>query len=282
MILDRLEPLYDATLRRVGPVHAVLREAVWSAGDALVRVSSAVTAFELPPDRLLPLYKLQFLLGTYERGTVRAVRELLRPGMIAIDVGAHAGYYTLLFSRLVGPAGRVLAFEPHPVTFAVLARNAQRRALANVRLFPSAVSDHEGPARLWQTDLSVGHSLLPVKDGAAQPLPVIATTLDALSRAEGIERADLVKVDVEGGEAEVVAGMVELAARSPGLALILEYKPEILRARGEDLPALLARLAARGFAEVWALSNSSAPRRVDPRDPSLRSWPKCNLLARKP
>jgi FkbM family methyltransferase len=282
MILDRLEPLYDATLRRVGPVHAVLRGAVWSAGDALVRVASAVTAFELPPDRLLPLYKLQFLLGTYERGTVRAVRELLRPGMIAIDVGAHAGYYTLLFSRLVGPAGRVLAFEPHPVTFAVLARNAQRRALANVRLFPSAVSDREGPARLWQTDLSVGHSLLPVKDGAAQPLPVIATTLDALSRAEGIERADLVKVDVEGGEAEVVTGMAELAARSPGLALILEYKPEILRARGEDLPALVSRLATHGFAEVWALSNSSAPRRVDPRDPSLRSWPKCNLLARKP
>jgi FkbM family methyltransferase len=281
MILDRLEPLYDATLRRVGPVHAVLRGAVWSAGGAVVRVASAVTSFELPPDRLLPLYKLQFLLGTYERGTVRAVRELLRPGMVAIDVGAHAGYYTLLFSRLVGEAGRVLAFEPHPVTFAVLARNTQRRGLDNVRLFPSAVSDREGPARLWQTELSIGHSLLPGKTGAVDALPVTATTLDAVSRAEGIERADLVKVDVEGGEAEVLAGMAELSARSPRLAVILEYKPEILRARGEDLPALVSRLAAHGFEDVWALSNSSPPRRVDSRDAALRAWPKCNLLARR-
>ncbi|HVR71259.1 MAG TPA: FkbM family methyltransferase [Vicinamibacteria bacterium] len=281
MILDKLEPVYDATLRRVKPVHSVLREVVWSAGDAMVRVVSTLTGFELPPDRLLPLYKLQFLLGTYERGTVRAVRGLLRPGMTAIDVGAHAGYYTLLFSRLVGATGRVLACEPHPATFAVLSRNARRRRLANVRLFPSAVSDREGPARLWQTELSVGHSLLPVKQGALEALTVTATTLDALSRAEGIARADLVKVDVEGGEAEVLTGMAELAARSPGLALILEYKPEILRARGEDLPSLVARLAAHGFEDVWALSNSSPPRRVDARDASLRTWPKCNLLARR-
>jgi FkbM family methyltransferase len=282
MIIPKLEPAYDATLRRVKPVHAVLRGAVWSLGDVAVRAGSALTGFELPPDRLLPLYKLQFLLGTYERGTVRAVRRLLRPGMTALDVGAHAGYYTLLFSRLVGPGGRVLAFEPHPQTFAVLSRNARRRALANVELSASAVSDREGEARLWQTELSVGHSLLPVKPGAARSLPVTTTTLDAVSRAEGLARADLVKVDVEGGEAEVLAGMRDLAARSPGLAVILEYKPEILRARGEDLPAFLGRLAAGGFEEVWALSDSGEPRRLDPRDGSLRTWPKCNLLARRP
>ena len=74
----------------------------------------------------------------------------------------------------------------------------------------------------------------------------------------------------------------ELIDNAPRLAIIVEYKPEILRARGEDLPALLTRLAARGFEQVWALSDSSAPRRVDPRDPSLTAWPKCNLLARRP
>jgi FkbM family methyltransferase len=201
--------------------------------------------------------------------------------MTALDVGAHAGYYTLLFSRLVGARGRVFAFEPHPATFAVLARNAERRHLSNVRLLPMAVADHEGEADLWQTSLSVGHSLLGAKPGGHAPLPVAVTSLDAWSRREAIDRADLVKVDVEGGETEVLAGMAELARRSPGLAVILEYKPEILRARGDDLPAFLGRLAAHGFADVAALSDAAPPRRLDPADASLRDWSKCNLLARR-
>ena len=281
-MLQQLESLYDVTLRRAAPVHAVLREVVWRAGNVAVGAASALTGFELPPDRLLPLYKLQFLLGTYERGTVRAVRSLLRPGMTAFDVGAHAGYYTLLFSRLAGPGGRVFAFEPHPSTFEVLRRNVERRRLGNVHLFASAVADHDGPAQLWQTGLSVGHSLLHAKQGATEALPVASVRLDTLSRTEAIERADLVKVDVEGAEAEVLAGMSELASRSAGLVLILEYKPEILRARGEDLLDLLGRLAALGFTDVRALSDSAPPRRLERGDAALRTWAKCNLLARRP
>jgi FkbM family methyltransferase len=229
-----LESLYDATLRRVGPVHAVLRHAVWSAGGLAVRAASALGGFELPPDRLLPLYKLPFLLGTYERGTVRAVRGLLRPGMTAFDVGAHAGYYTLLFSRLVGPRGRVFAFEPQRETFAVLQRNVARRRLGNVRLFPLAVSDHEGEGQLWQTPLSLGHTLLAAKlGGGTQARPVTVTTLDALARVEGIERAHLVKVDVEG------AGTFTGARRDPG---IQAGDP----ARAWRGPAGTARPAGRG------------------------------------
>lgn len=280
-MIERLEPFYDATLRRVGPLHAVLREVTYAAGDVVVRAGSTLARFELPADGMLPLYKLSFLLGTYERGTVRAARALLKPGMTAIDVGAHAGYYTLLFSRLVGPQGMVLAFEPHPDTFAVLARNVRRRRLANVRLFEAAASDHEGHLPLWLTPLSVGHSLLPAKQAATESRRVATTTLDAVARTHALARADLVKVDVEGAEAEVLAGLRELASRSSGLAVILEYKPEILRARGEDLPALLARLHALGYGEAWALMNHAPPRRLDPRDPALRAWPKCNLLARR-
>jgi hypothetical protein len=64
--------------------------------------------------------------------------------------------------------------------------------------------------------------------------------------------------------------------------VILEYKPEILRARGEDLPGLLGRLAAAGFTDVRALRERGEPRRLDARDISLRQAPKCNLLARRP
>ena len=164
----------------------------------------------------------------------------------------------------------------------MLQRNVERRRLPNVRLFASAVADHDGPAQLWQTPLSIGHSLLHAKQGATEALPVASLRLDTLSRTEAIERADLVKVDVEGAEAEVLSGMSALAARSSGLALILEYKPEILRARGEDLADFLGRLAALGFTDVRALSDAAPPRRLDPGDASLRAWPKCNLLARRP
>ena len=72
----------------------------------MVRVLSRIKQFDLPPDGLLPIYKLQMLTGTYEKETVDVCKKIIRPGMTIFDIGAHVGYYTLLFSRLVEPSER--------------------------------------------------------------------------------------------------------------------------------------------------------------------------------
>ena len=279
-MIDTLESLYTRTVGRVPVLHDAARALVWAGGERAVAVSSRLMRFELPAERLLPLYRLQMLFGTYEASTVRACRSWLRPGMTAVDVGAHAGYYTVLFSRLVGADGRVFAFEPHPVTFELLARNVRRRAPGNVHIYREAVSDREGDADFWQAPLSLGHSLLPVKAGCER-IPVQTVSLDGLCRRYGVERLDLVKVDVEGGEPEVFDGMREVCARSPRLALLAEYKSELCARRGLDPARWLAGLVELGFDRAWALTRrSSRPLPLPLGDGrALSAIGTCNVMA---
>lgn len=279
-VLERLERIYDATVRPLGPLHALLRFLAWGLGGLVVGVVSRLVRFELPDDGLFPLYKLRLLLGTHEPDTVRLCRRLLRPGQTALDVGAHAGYFTLRFAEAVGPSGRVAAFEPHPGTFAVLSRNVERRDLAQVSLHQAAVSDRAGAAELWVTPLSFGHSLQRIKEQAeAVRVPTLA--LDGWWAGQGGGEVALVKLDVEGAEPEALAGLRAIAAASPGIVVILEHKPELLARRGG--PERLRRaLVELGLVEVRALLDGGGERAVDPRRPEAFSGlGKCNLLARR-
>lgn len=260
----------------------MLRPLAWSSGRLLVRVLSPLARFELPDDALFPWYQLRLLLGTHERETLAVCRRLLRPGMVAIDVGAHAGYFSVRFARWVGATGRVLAFEPHPASFEVLRRNVGRRGLRNVRLARVAISDREGEAAFWETPSSFGHSLHRVK-GQERSLRVEATTLDDACRKEGLGVVDLVKLDVEGAELEALAGMTEIARSSPAMAVILEFKPELCERRGARPADWLDAVARLGLTDVTALPEAGRARLIEPGDgPALAAVGKCNLLARKP
>jgi len=279
-MLGKAKGLYDGTLRRIGPLHRLVRALAWMGGELAVAALSAGLRFELPREALFPLYKLELLLGTYEAATVRRYRALLRPGAVVFDVGAHVGYHTLRFARLVGREGRVFAFEPHPGNYRLLRRNVERRALPQVTLIPQAVSDAPGRQRFHETPLSMGHSLWPLKEHTGR-LDVPRASLDAFAREEGIDRADLIKIDVEGAEPEVLEGMRGLAARSPAVAVIIEFKPALLARRGYPPAQLPEVLASMGFA-VTRIGARGALVPL-PQDPAaLAALATCNLLAMRP
>ena len=252
--------LYNRTVRRVGIAHRLVRIVVWHGGEAIVRGLIAVRRFEVPAERLLPLYKIELLVGAYERDTVRVCEKLIGPGAVVVDVGAHVGYFTNVFSRLAGAAGRVFAFEPHPANFQILLRNLRRRRIANVTAVQMAVSSGSGQATLYATPLSMGHSLLDVK-AYVERVPVATVSLDGFFSAHGIERVDLVKIDAEGGEADVLEGMRRRAGRPEPLSVILEFKPSILVRQGRRPVELLERLFALGFA-VYAIGRGGVVRPV--------------------
>ena len=147
-------------------------------------------------------------LGTYEAAKVAVVARSVRPGATVFDVGANAGYYTLLFSRLVGPAGRVVSVEPLPETGANLLHHVRANRLANVRVVPAAVAATGGwmPFQIAGSN-SMGH----LGGGGDATLEVATTTLDAL-RATVAEPPSVVKMDVEGGEGDALRGAAALLA----------------------------------------------------------------------
>jgi FkbM family methyltransferase len=276
-MLWKAKGFYDGTLRRIGPLHRLVRALAWKGGDLAVGLLSAVLRFDLPRDDLLPLYKLELLLGTYESRTVRRYRSLIPPGAVVFDVGAHVGYHTLRFARLVGPAGRVFAFEPHPANVRLLRRNVERRGLDQVTLIPQAVSDAPGRQPFHETALSMGHSLWPLKEHTGR-VEVAQTSLDRFAAEHEVDHADLIKIDVEGSEPEVLEGMRDLAARSRNLSVIVEFKPSLLARRGYPPARLLERLASMGLtvSAIGARGGLTPP----PRDPTaLEALGTCNLLA---
>jgi len=158
--------------------------------------------------------------------------ETLREGMTVFDVGANVGELTLLFSRLVGAAGVVHAFEPCAQTFERLETVCRATSLRNVRLNRLALAEDEEPVSLnvydedhmsWNTRAarpleSYGIDVKPVAVEQSQ-----ATTLDLYCERNGVARVDLLKIDVEGAEFQVMVGARRMLREKRVRCLTFEF-----------------------------------------------------------
>lgn len=149
-----------------------------------------------------------FVFGVYERQVVWAVESTLAPGSVAVDVGAHIGYYTLLLRKLVGSTGRVVAFEPWPDVAAVLKRNASLNGYPDIIIEQQAVADRSGKVTMTRRNDDPLTSMSSV--ASEGELDVAAVALDDYF-APG-EPVSFVKVDVEGAECLVLEGMRRILA----------------------------------------------------------------------
>jgi len=147
-----------------------------------------------------------FVYGTWEPEVLRAVMTTVKPGMTVIDIGAHIGYYTLLFAKCVSPNGQVVAFEPLPVNFELLKRNIQLNELACVQTFSQAVfSRNEEIILTVPDDLPHSGDASVYHGRGTKQFRVPAITLDTFCDSSGI-RPDIAKMDVQGAEYDVLIG----------------------------------------------------------------------------
>jgi len=185
--------------------------------------------------------------GWFEPFETRLVERLVSAGDTVVDIGANIGYYTLQFARLVGPAGRVYAFEPDPRNFELLQENVWQNGYRNVTLVRAAVADRSGAARLFINPTNRGDHR--IYDGAPgrRTIEIHATTLDDYFAGHD-GRIDLVKIDVQGAEAAAFAGMRGiLGARRIGRVLT-EFWPRGLSIAGGDARHFLEKRQREGFA----------------------------------
>lgn len=160
-----------------------------------------------------------FVYGTWEPVVLDVVSPTLQPGMTVIDIGAHIGYYSLLFAKLVGPRGSVFSFEPLPANFALLEKNVRLNNLHWVTPLNLAVFSRPGQITITVPDDQPNPGSASVRaDHGAQKFDVNAITLDAFCVSRRL-RPDFLKIDVEGAEQEVLLG-----AR----ATIQGHRPKIL------------------------------------------------------
>jgi FkbM family methyltransferase len=135
------------------------------------------------------------------------VSSLCHPGMVAFDVGAHAGYFTLLLSSAVGPTGKVFAFEPDPSNLAVLEHHMQINGLTNVSIVPAAVSNQDGQTA-FECSASMGR------------IAASGSTLVRTMRLDQLPSPDLIKMDIEGGEGDALDGARRILSECHAVWLI--------------------------------------------------------------
>jgi FkbM family methyltransferase len=217
-----LDELYLADLAKMSRSDAerAIRARVQTAylGDKLI-----LTRILGQPKILLSTQDLGFachvmLDGFWEIWLTLFFARIIQPGMTVIDVGANFGYYTVLFGQAVGTAGHVIAIEPVPSTVAVLRKTIDLNGLTRTTQLVAAAAGDLDDAEV--------HIVVPPgepKNAAvvAEPregsIVVPSVTIDRLTR--DLHRVDVVKIDAEGAEIAILAGMKETIAR---------FKPRIL------------------------------------------------------
>jgi FkbM family methyltransferase len=197
-----------------------------------------------------------WLLGSFEPGTVRTYRKVIRAGDTVLDIGANIGAHTLHLAQCVGPAGRVVAFEPTDYAFAKLVRNtalnpelAQRIQCCQYMLVDAERQRAPtGPLySSWplERDDAAKHNL---HQGRLMPTSgASARTLDAAVTALGLTRLDCIKLDIDGFECQMFRGAREVLTRWHP-TIIMELAPYVLEEQGASLAELVQLLRDFGYA----------------------------------
>jgi len=168
--------------------------------------------------------------------------------MVVCDIGANIGYFTTLMSSIVGPTGRVIAFEPDKYNFSVLEKNVEQNQLPNVILSNCALGRTTEIRPLYKSSSNFGdHRLFRVAKENRSSEQVSVHTLDNQLKNLGFDHADLIKLDVQGYEYHVQCGMEDVLAGAKLCTVLTEFWPFGIQSAGGCPKAFFRTFLNFGF-----------------------------------
>lgn len=226
-----------------------------------------------------------YLLGAFEKSTVQTLRKLVRPGDIVFDIGANIGAHTLGLAMDVGPRGRVFAFEPTDFAFAKLERNLALNPELRARTDARQVLLAAEPTAPCQAEIYASWPLrtdAPVhpkhRGRLATTTGASVDTLDSLVEREGIERLNLIKIDVDGAEYPVLMGGVRTIKKFRP-TLVMEMSPYVHAEQNQSFEALVALLQEYGYSLQDASTWEPLPLRSDLLEALIPDGAGINVIA---
>jgi FkbM family methyltransferase len=227
-----------------------------------------------------------YLANFYERQTRSALTKLVPPASLVLDIGANIGAHTLHLAQLVGPLGRVLAFEPTEFAFRKLRRNLDLNpSLASrVGLFHCFLTANDGvsiPNDIYSSwplaaedGLHAKHLGREMKTDKAQ-----ARSLDSILVEHADRKVQLVKLDVDGFECDVLRGASSLL-RDARPIFVMELAPYVLEERGASLDQLVSHFVPNGYVFYDERTHKRLPSTARELQALVKSGESMNVIAR--
>jgi FkbM family methyltransferase len=222
-----------------------------------------------------------YLQGGFEPAALREYRRVVKPGSVALDIGANIGSHTLPLAQIVGPSGRVYSFEPTDYAFEKQQRNLSlnRDLSKRVKAIQALLigrHPRQKPQAIpssWPLDGASGTELHPVHLGRFNTLEGAQVfRLDDWIAKEQPPKVDFVKMDVDGYEIDVIEGAAETLSRHTPI-IMMEFAPHVFPERGRSFKELLDALLILGYrartVEGKALQMESSIEAVIPRGGSM-------------
>ncbi len=235
------------TLLRPRPLRRFANWLIRALLPRIVRYDDAVIVLN-PRD---PVVSGALFFRVYERGELAFFRDTCKPGMTFLDVGANIGFYTALACKRIGPSGKIIALEPDPESHGFLKETIAANNATNVTAMPIAAAATRGRLKLFVSSDNRGDNRLYQPDASTaadwQAVEVETAPVDELLERLGVERVDFIKIDVQGAEGGVIAGLEQTIRRSPSLVLMTEFWPHGLRQAGTNPKAFLEELRNLGL-----------------------------------
>jgi FkbM family methyltransferase len=182
--------------------------------------------------------------GVWEGFETQLMIERLKPGAVFIDVGANIGYFTVIAAYIIGDGGYIAAFEPDRDNFSLLLANLTANNMHYVDAVNAGLSDKAETGKLYLSHDNFGDHQ--VYDNGDSRSCAEITLLNGSDYLQSINAIDFLKIDVQGAEAHVIAGLLPLLLKSSSmnLTIIIEFSPFSLRQAGASAHQLLDMLAA--------------------------------------
>jgi FkbM family methyltransferase len=225
----------------------------WPSGPFWWRLPKDIGGFLFRCDLRDLLMREVCVTGRYEPQETILLQHLLGPGHTFVDVGANWGYFTLVAASLVGAAGRIVSVEADPRACRALAANIAMNVISTAQVVEAAADSREGTLSFntygTHSDEFASYGVVRSRATVAgmRAFDVRTRPLDDVLDEAGVDRVDLLKLDIEGAEAQALAGLGRRLTSGRIERILMELHPELLRERGESAEALIATMRSMGF-----------------------------------